>query len=76
MSLLSALNRAGALRTLDHALATSLRRLDPSTPDPVLAAELPAGIAPDGQGRVRTDPAMLAAAGGLDGFFIARWRKG
>ncbi len=46
------------------------------TPDPVLAAELPAGIAPDGQGRVRTDPAMLAAAGGLDGFFIARWRKG
>ncbi len=46
------------------------------TPDPVLAAELPAGIAPDGQGRVRTDPAMLAAAGGLDGFFIARWSKG
>ncbi len=45
-------------------------------PDPVLAAELPAGIAPDGLGRVRTDPAMLAAAGGLDGFFIARWRKG
>ncbi|MBN8484618.1 MAG: methyltransferase domain-containing protein [Sphingomonadales bacterium] len=46
------------------------------TPDPVAADELPAGIAPDVQGRVRTDPAMLAEAGGLDGFFIARWRKG
>jgi 16S rRNA (cytosine967-C5)-methyltransferase len=46
------------------------------TPDPVQAAELPAGIAPDAQGRVQTNPAMLAAAGGLDGFFIARWRKG
>lgn len=46
------------------------------TPDPVLAEELPAGIAPDARGRVRTDPAMLAEAGGLDGFFIARWRQG
>lgn len=46
------------------------------TPDPVAADELPAEIAPDVQGRVRTDPAMLAEAGGLDGFFIARWRKG
>src|SRR5690606_24943969 len=36
--LLSELARAGALRTLDHALAQSLRRRDPATPDAVLAA--------------------------------------
>ncbi|TKS53306.1 exodeoxyribonuclease V subunit alpha [Luteimonas yindakuii] len=36
--LLQQLTRAGALRTLDHALAQSLRRLDPDTPDAVLAA--------------------------------------
>ncbi|ALH80437.1 RsmB/NOP family class I SAM-dependent RNA methyltransferase [Sphingopyxis macrogoltabida] len=36
--------------------------------------ELPAGIAPDANGFVRTLPDMLTAAGGLDGFFIARLR--
>ena len=44
--------------------------------DPVAASELPAGIAPTPEGWVRTDPAMLGDAGGLDGFFIARWAKG
>lgn len=44
------------------------------TPDPVRAEELPAGIVPTPEGWVRTDPAMLADAGGLDGFFVARWR--
>ena len=38
MSLLRELNQAGVLRTLDDALAQSLRRLDPDTPDEVLAA--------------------------------------
>jgi exodeoxyribonuclease V alpha subunit len=38
MSLLDALLRCGAIRTVDHALAASLRRLDPQTSDPVLAA--------------------------------------
>lgn len=42
-------------------------------PDPVCADELPAGLAPTPEGWLRTDPAMLAEAGGLDGFFIARW---
>lgn len=42
------------------------------TPDPITAAELP-GLAPSAEGRLRTDPGMLAEAGGLDGFFIARW---
>jgi 16S rRNA (cytosine967-C5)-methyltransferase len=44
-------------------------------PDPVVAEELPQGLEPDAQGWVRTDPAMLAAEGGIDGFFIARWRR-
>lgn len=38
MSLLDALYREGALRTVDHALAQALRRLDRDTPDTVLAA--------------------------------------
>ncbi|GHA07897.1 RsmB/NOP family class I SAM-dependent RNA methyltransferase [Novosphingobium arvoryzae] len=44
------------------------------TPDPVRADQLPAGLVPTPEGWGRTDPAMLAEAGGLDGFFIARWR--
>ncbi|MEP7222429.1 MAG: RsmB/NOP family class I SAM-dependent RNA methyltransferase [Novosphingobium sp.] len=44
------------------------------SPDPIRADELPAGIAPTSEGLLRTDPGMLAEAGGLDGFFIARWR--
>ncbi|PLK24422.1 RsmB/NOP family class I SAM-dependent RNA methyltransferase [Novosphingobium sp. TH158] len=42
--------------------------------DPVRPEELPTGIAPTAEGWVRTDPGMLADAGGLDGFFIARFR--
>ena len=44
------------------------------TPDPIGADELPAGLAPLPNGWLRTDPAMLAEAGGLDGFFVARFR--
>ena len=43
------------------------------TPDPVRADELPAGLLPTADGSLRTDPGMLAEAGGMDGFFIARW---
>ncbi len=43
-------------------------------PDPIRADELPAGLAPGAEGWLRTDPGMLAQAGGLDGFFVARWR--
>jgi 16S rRNA (cytosine967-C5)-methyltransferase len=46
-----------------------------STRDVIRADELPAGIAPSDDGYVRTDPGMLDSKGGLDGFFIARWRK-
>ena len=44
--------------------------------DPIRAEELPAGLIPTGQGWLRTEPGMLAPVGGLDGFFIARWRQG
>lgn len=45
------------------------------SPLPIRADELPEGIAPTPDGWLRTDPGMLAEHGGLDGFFIARWRK-
>jgi 16S rRNA (cytosine967-C5)-methyltransferase len=45
-------------------------------PDPVQSGELPVGLIPTPEGWLRTDPGMLAEAGGLDGFFVARWRKG
>ncbi|WP_448480170.1 exodeoxyribonuclease V subunit alpha [Pseudoxanthomonas mexicana] len=45
MSLLDALHKGGRLRTLDHALAQSLRRLDRDTPDAVLAAAALASLA-------------------------------
>ena len=46
----------------------------PLAPAPVAADELFAGLVPTAEGWVRTDPGMLADNGGLDGFFIARWR--
>ncbi len=52
----------------DQAAAVTL------TPAPIRAEELPAGLAPTAQGWLRTDPGMLGDAGGLDGFFVARWR--
>ena len=45
MSLLRSLQHAGALRTLDDALASTLQRLDPITPDEVLAAAALASLA-------------------------------
>ena len=44
--------------------------IEPATDD-----ELPAGTAPREDGTVRTLPTMLADAGRLDGFFIARLRR-
>ena len=56
MSLLDALLKQGTLRTLDHALAQSLRRLQPETPDAVLAAAALASLAV-AQGHAGVDPA-------------------
>ncbi|MCJ2185401.1 RsmB/NOP family class I SAM-dependent RNA methyltransferase [Novosphingobium beihaiensis] len=44
-------------------------------PQPVALHELPEGLAPTDEGWLRSDPGMLAGAGGLDGFFVARWRN-
>ena len=58
MSLLDALYKGGHLRTLDHALAQSLRRLDRDTPDAVLAAAALASLAvAKGHAGVRLDAA-------------------
>ena len=43
--------------------------------EPISPEELPAGLSPTAHGTLRTDPGMLPEHGGLDGFFIARWRK-
>jgi exodeoxyribonuclease V alpha subunit len=57
MSLLRELNRIGALRALDDALANTLRRLEPDTPDDVLAAAALASLAV-AQGHAGFDPAQ------------------
>src|SRR5690606_28279550 len=57
MTLLSTLHRGGHLRTLDHALAESLRRLDPDSPDAVLAAAALASLAV-AAGHAGFDPAQ------------------
>lgn len=44
-------------------------------PLPIGSQNLPAGLGPTAEGWLRTDPGMLGEAGGLDGFFIARWGK-
>jgi 16S rRNA (cytosine967-C5)-methyltransferase len=45
------------------------------TVERVRAEELPAGIAPNISGCIRTLPGMIADQGGCDGFFIARMRR-
>ena len=46
----------------------------PLAADPIEQHQLPAWLEPTAEGWLRTDPGMLAEHGGLDGFFIARWR--
>ncbi len=57
MSLLRELNRIGALRPLDDALARTLQRIDPNAPDAVLAAAALASLAV-AQGHAGFDPAQ------------------
>jgi exodeoxyribonuclease V alpha subunit len=56
MSLFADLQRSGALRVVDDSLAQTLRRLDPSTPELVLAGAALASCA-IGQGHAAFDPA-------------------
>lgn len=44
--------------------------------EPIRGEELPEGLAPRGNGTLRILPGALADKGGLDGFFIARLRRG
>jgi 16S rRNA (cytosine967-C5)-methyltransferase len=46
------------------------------TPDPIRAEELPEWLSLTPAGWLRTDPGLLAEKGGMDGFFVARWRNG
>lgn len=57
MTLLAELRSSGQLRTLDHALAISLGRLRPDTPQPVLVAAALASLAVS-QGHAGFDPAQ------------------
>lgn len=43
-------------------------------PVPIAPDELPDGVQSTPEGWLRTDPGMLSDQGGMDGFFIARWR--
>ena len=42
--------------------------------DPIRADELPAGLVPTAEGFLRTDPGLCVEQGGMDGFFVARFR--
>jgi len=44
-------------------------------PVPITSDELPASLTPTPEGWLRTHPGMLGEDGGLDGFFVGRWRK-
>ena len=55
-------------------IAAFLDRHEDWAIEPVRPDELPEAIAPDGSGFIRTLPGLLADAGGLDGFFVARLR--
>ncbi|KAB7770036.1 exodeoxyribonuclease V subunit alpha [Xanthomonas sp. LMG 12461] len=58
-NLLATLYRSGTLRTLDHAFAHSLSRLDPNTPDLVLAGAALASLAV-ASGHAGLDPARAS----------------
>ena len=63
-----------AVCSLEPAEGEEQARAFPGTAAPVTAKDLPQGITPTPEGWLRTDPGMLPEAGGLDGFFAARWR--
>lgn len=64
-----------AVCSLEHEEGDAQAAAVTLTPDPIQPDELPFGIALTPEGWLRTDPGMLAEAGGLDGFFVARWRR-
>src|SRR5690606_13672716 len=71
---LNDLRRSNTLRPLDHAFAQTLRRLDPATPDDVLAAAALASLAVSA-GHAAFDPAepRLLASADIDWPPVADW---
>ena len=65
-----------AVCSLEREEGEAMARTVTLEPVPVTGEELPAGIAATADGFVRTEPGMLRERGGLDGFFIGRWRAG
>lgn len=64
-----------AVCSLEDEEGVEQTRSVPLEQHPITAVELPAGLQPDAAGWLTTDPAMLPEVGGLDGFFIGRWRN-
>ena len=62
-----------AVCSLEHEEGEAQSAAVALTPHPILAEELPAGLLPNPDGTLRTDPGMLDESGGMDGFYIARW---
>jgi 16S rRNA (cytosine967-C5)-methyltransferase len=60
--------------SLEDAEGVPVAATCPLPADPIAASELPAGLAPTPEGQLRTDPGQLLNEGGLDGFFITRFR--
>ena len=65
-----------AVCSLEHEEGEARAETIALDPLPIRAEDLPHGLAPTAQGWLRTDPGMFGDKGGLDGFFVARWRKG
>lgn len=67
---------AYAVCSLEREEGEEIAKTCPLAPERIEATELPAGLSPSAEGWLRTHPGMLAEAGGMDGFFVARWRNG
>jgi 16S rRNA (cytosine967-C5)-methyltransferase len=63
-----------AVCSLEHGEGADIAPPPTLTRDPIQPGELPGFLVPSPDGTLRTDPGMLPEAGGLDGFFITRWR--
>ncbi|KLI64966.1 RsmB/NOP family class I SAM-dependent RNA methyltransferase [Aurantiacibacter marinus] len=63
-----------AVCSLEHEEGEDIAAKCELTPDPIVAEELPAGLRPTPEGWLRTHPGLLAEHGGMDGFFLARFK--
>ncbi len=63
-----------AVCSLEHEEGEDIAATCELTPDPIAAEELPAGLLTAAEGWLRTHPGLLAESGGMDGFFVARFK--